>query len=145
MGRSHYCNLSLPTRRCLPTTIKEARSGLALTRLLPDARKTPARAGPHVPYAGRQKNPGQGWPSRALCQAPEKALTRAISLAPMAAGFPVHLARPGLPRSKQSDHLCTQFSQGQTQELQGSLRTRLLWVDHRGGDKTKAEPQGQGN
>ena len=80
--------------------------------------------------AGCQKNPGLGWPSCALCQAPEKSLTRVVSLVPVAAGFPVHLVPLGLLRSKQSYHLCVWSSQGQTQELQGSLRTRLLWVDH---------------
>ena len=83
-----------------------------------------------MPAAGCQKNPGQDWPSRALCQVPEKALTRAISLMPVVTGFPVHLAPLGLLRSKQSYHLCAWSSQGQTQELQGSLRTRLWWVDH---------------
>ena len=95
-----------------------------------------------MPTARCQKNPDKNWPSHALCRAPEKALTRAISLEHMAAGFPVHLAPLVLPRSKQSYHLCTRPSQRQTQEVQGHLRTRLLRVDHtKVGIKPKLNPR----
>ena len=39
---------------------KKALSGMALTYLLPGARKTPARAGPHVPYTRCLKRPSLG-------------------------------------------------------------------------------------
>lgn len=63
-------------------------------------RKSPPRTGPCMPAAGRQKKPGQGWPSYAYHWAPERALARTVSLAPVAAGFPAHLAPEGLPQSK---------------------------------------------
>ena len=95
-------------------TIKEALSGLTLVHQLLSnkKKKSPLRAGLHAKAAGLfkkkrslragpctltakcQKNPSQSWPLHALHQAPEKALSRAISLAPMAARFPVHLAPP---------------------------------------------------
>ena len=76
-GRSHYCSLSPPTCWCLPTDnkrspfragpctlttkqLKKVPSGLALACLLPGARKSPARAGTHTPYAGCQKRPSLG-------------------------------------------------------------------------------------
>ena len=65
-----------------------------------------------------------------LCWVPEKALTRVISLVPVAAGFPAHLVPLGLLRSKKSYDLCALSSLVQIQELQGSLRARLLWVNH---------------
>ena len=43
-GRSHYCNLSLPTHQ----------------HWLPSNLKSPLRAGPHLPYAGHQKRPSLG-------------------------------------------------------------------------------------
>ena len=52
-GRSHYCNLSVPTHRRLPMTIKEAHSELALVHQLPSNKNSPLKAGPHVPAAGK--------------------------------------------------------------------------------------------
>ena len=101
-GRSHYCSLFLPTCWRLPVDNKRSLSGLALRSWLWSNKKSPLWAGPHTPDARQQKKPSQSWPSWALCQVPEKALTRAISLAPVAASFPAHLVPPGLPRSKQS-------------------------------------------
>ena len=76
-------------------TIKEALSGLTLVhQLLSNKKKRSLRAGPCTLTAKCQKNPSQSWPLHALHQAPEKALSRSISLAPMAARFPVHLAPP---------------------------------------------------
>ena len=124
--RSHYCNLSLPTCWCLPMTTKEAPSGLALVCWLPSNKKKPPQSWPSCASWRAIKEK----PLCAVHQEPEKSLTRAISLAPMAVGFPAHLVPLGLPWSKQSYHLCARFSQGQMQELQGSLRTRPLWVDH---------------
>ena len=70
-----------------------------VTSLLPtnDNKRRPLRAGPRVPAVGCQKNPSQGWPSRALCWVPEKALTRAIFLVPVATSFPAHLVPPVFP------------------------------------------------
>ena len=87
-GRSHYCNLSLPTCSTCRQTVEKATSGLAITHLpqaiekdlselafaclLPGTRKSPARAGPHVPYARHQKSPSLGpyilrpWPPASL-------------------------------------------------------------------------------
>ena len=67
---------------------KEALSGLTLGCWPPSNRKSPLRAGPCTPVARHQKKPSQGWPSCALYQAQEKALTGAISLVPMAFGTP---------------------------------------------------------
>ena len=148
MGKSHYCNLSLLAHWLLPTTIKEALSGLTLVhQLLSNKKKPPQswpsckgcraikkkrslRSDPCMLAARCQKNPSQSWPSHTLHQASEKALSRAISLAPMATCFPLHLVLPGLLPSKQSYPLSAWSLQGQTQELQGSLRTRLLCVHH---------------
>lgn len=73
-------------------------------------------------------------------------ITILISLAPVATGFPAHLVPLGLPQPKQPYHLCTLSLLGQTQVLQGSPRSRLLWMAHiQRWDKIKAEPQGWGN
>ena len=46
----------------------------------------------------------------------------------MITSFPAHLAPLGPPRFKQPCHFHALSSLGQTQVLQGSLRSKLLWV-----------------
>ena len=106
--------------------------------------ESPLRAGPHMPAAGCQKNPTQGWPSHALCWVPEKYLTRAISLVPL------------LPDSLSIwSRLGSYNPNSHTTSVPGSHRDRPKrsktasgpdscgWTTRRGGDKTRAEPQGQ--
>ena len=53
-----------------------------------------------------------------------------ISRAPLATGSPAYVVLPESLGSKQLLHLHTQPSLGQTQVLQGSLRSKLLWMPH---------------
>ena len=105
-------------------------SGLALNCLLPGARKTPARAGPHVPYAGRRKRPSlrpyllHPWPPASLCIWCRWGSRDPSSHTTSAPG--PHRARPKSSKAASGPDSC-----GRT--------TR------RGGDKTKAEPQGRGD
>ena len=48
----------------------------------------------------------------------------------MVAGIPAHLEPLGFPQSKQLSHPHVRPSLGQTQDLQGSLRRKLLWMTH---------------
>ena len=131
--RSYYWNLSLSHTPVVSAEKLKKPSELALMCQLQGIKKKkkkPLRTGPHAPAARHQKKPGQGWPSCVLCQAPEKILTKAISVVHVATGFPACLALPGILWSKQSYNHCALYSPGQTQELQGNLGTRLLWVDH---------------
>ena len=61
----------------------------------------------------------------------------------MGTGFPAHLVLLGSMRSKQLYHLQAWSSLGQTQGLQGSLRSKLLRMTHmQRGDKTTIKLQG---
>ena len=144
-GRSCCCNLSLPTCRHQPTTIKEACSALAIARWLLSNKICSLRDGPLTPAPGSLKKPGQGWPSHTLHGAPEKALTRAISLEPVAARFPAHLAPLGLLGSKQTTSAPGPHW-GRTKSSKAASRPDSCgWTTRRGGDKPKAEPQGRGD
>ena len=52
------------------------------------------------------------------------------SLVPVVARSRLYLALPGSLLSKQLGHLHTWYSLGQTQVLQGSHRSKLLWMTH---------------
>ena len=110
--------------------IKKALSGLALTRLMPGSRKSPARAGLHEPYARCQKRPSlepyllHPWPPASLriwChQGSHDPSSHSTS-----ASCP-HWGRPKSSKAASGPDSCG-------------------WTTCRGGDKTKAEAQGWGD
>ena len=131
-GWSHHCSLSLPMCQppALPGTRQSPHQGWPSQTYLQALRKAPTRLTFLCLPPGTRKKPHQGWPSPACCQWLRKAPTRAVSLAAMAASFPAHLSPPGAPWPRQLCHLHALSSLGQTQVLQGSLGSRLLWVAH---------------
>ena len=103
----------------------------------------------HLVSAGspqsKQPCPLNPWSSlRQSCQKLLKIIIITISSVPVAAGSLAYLVLPGSSQSKQLCHLHTWPSLGQTQVLQGSLRSKLLWITSvQRGDKTTIELQGQ--
>ena len=81
-------------------------------------------------YQLSNRGTSQGCPLSVCCWRLEKAPSRAISLMPLAAIFSEHLVLPRSLQSKQSCHLYLLSSLGQTQVLQGHLRSILLWLAH---------------
>ena len=109
---------------------KKALSGLALVCLLPGTRKTPARVGHHAPYAGCQKRPSLGpyllcpWLLASLC-----IWSLRVSCDPSSHTTSVpgpHRGRPKSCKAASGPDLCG-------------------WTTCRGGDKIKADLQGQGD
>ena len=111
-------------------TIKEALSGLALTCLLPGTKNSPARASPHVPYAGCQKRPSLGpyllrpWSLASLHIWHHQGSCHPSSHTTSAPG--PHWGRPTSSKTSSRPDSCG-------------------WTTQRGGDKTKAEAQGWGD
>ena len=107
---------------------KEAHSGLALVHWLLSNKKSPLRAGPHVPYARQQKRPSLGllhpWPPASLriwCTWGSHDPSSHTTSAPG--------PHRGRPKSSKAD----------------SGQDSCRWTTYRAGDKTKAEPQGWGD
>ena len=81
-------------------------------------------------YQLSNRGTSQDCPFSACCWRLEKAPNRAISLVPMAVRFSAHPVLPKSLQSKQSCHLYSLSFLGQTQVLQGHLRSILLWLSH---------------
>ena len=128
-GATTVASLSQHASACL-WTIKAALSGLALVRQPPSNRKTPLRAGPHTPAAGCQKRPSLG--PYLLCPWPLASL---------------HIWRHGGSRDPSSRTTSAPGLHCGTPKRSkaASVPDSCGWTTHRGGDKTKAEPQRQGN
>ena len=95
---------------------------------------------------GTRKSPHQGWLSCASCQKLGKAPPKAESIPLVAPSFPVHLSLPGTcdPGSRATSMPC--LHQGRLNCSRAALGADSCeWPTHRGGDKTTAEPQGQGD
>ena len=111
-------------------TIKEAPSGLALMHQLLGTRKKQARDGPHTPYARHHKRPSLG--PYLLCPW-------------LPASLRIWSCRGSHdPSSHTTSEPCPHWGRSKSSKAASGSDT-CGWTTCRGGDKTKAEPQGRGN
>jgi len=79
----------------------------------------------------KYRRTSQGGPLNASFRRLGKDFNSTVSSAPMVTGFPEYQELPGSPRFKQLHQLHTRSSLGQTQVLQRSLRSKLMWMIHK--------------